>query len=102
MHQAIQIHTDNESKGFLLKGDIENLLKNSRLLFSLKRLKFSPEEGGLLIPFEDHNKIKILQELQMLMEKFSVETTLSNETKDEVSSFDRERRTFKEFSEKAR
>jgi len=102
MNQAIQIHTDNENKGFLLKGHTENLLKNSRLLFSLKRVKFSFKENGLLIPFENHNKIKILQELQMLMEKFSIETTLSDETKEEVFSFDREQRTFKEFSEKAR
>lgn len=102
MNHAIQIHTDNENKSFVLKGDTKELLKNSRLVFSLKRLKFSQDGEDFSVPFEDHSKIKILQELQMLMEKFSISVALSEETKEEVSSFDREQRTFKEFSEKAR
>lgn len=102
MNHAIQIHTDSENKSFVLKGDTKELLKNSRLVFSLKRLKFSQNGEDFSVPFEDHTKIKILQELQMLMEKFSINVALSEETKEEVSSFDREQRTFKEFSEKAR
>jgi SNF2 family DNA or RNA helicase len=102
MSQSIKIQTDNENQGFLLTGDIQDLLKNSRLLFSLKRLRYSLTLQGILIPFEERTKIKILQELQMLMDKFSLGVELSQETKEEVSSFDREQRTFKEFSEKAR
>ncbi|MEO6536200.1 MAG: DEAD/DEAH box helicase [Candidatus Paceibacterota bacterium] len=56
----------------------------------------------MLVPFEDKTKIKVLQEIQMLMEKFSFDVELSIETKKDVSSFDREQQTFKEFSEKAR
>jgi SNF2 family DNA or RNA helicase len=102
MSQSVQIHTDNKNNSFLLTGDISSLLQNSRLLFSLKRLGYSQTDGGLSIPFEGHSKIKILQELQILMEKFSIGHSLSKETRDEVSNFDREQHTFKEFSEKAR
>lgn len=102
MNHAIKIYTDTENQSFVIKGDTKELLKNSRLIFSLKRLKFSQAGEDFVIPYEDHTKIKILQELQMLMDKFSVGVNLSEETKEEVSSFDREQRTFKEFSEKAR
>lgn len=102
MSQSLKIQIDIENQGFLLVGDVQSLLKNSRLLFSLKRLRYSLVAENILIPFEERTKIKVLQELQMLMEKFLVEIELSNETKEEVSSFDREQRTFKEFSEKAR
>jgi len=101
MTQSIQIHINNENKSFLLTGDTAYLIGNNRLLFSLKRLKFSSQDEGILIPFEEQTKIKVLQELQMLMEKFSVGFSLSNETRSEVSSFDREQRLFRVFSEKA-
>lgn len=102
MSQSINIHTDNERHSFYLTGNIPELLANSRLLFSLKRLQYTPHEEGMLVPFEDKTKIKVLQEIQMLMEKFSFDVELSIETKKDVSSFDREQQTFKEFSEKAR
>ena len=101
MPQTIQIHTDNESKSFLLTGDTSYLLRSNRLLFSLNRLKFSSQDEGIYIPFEEQTKLKVLQELQILLEKFSVGCTLSEETRNEVSSFDREQRFFREFSEKA-
>ena len=101
MTQSIQIHTDKESKRFLLTGDTAYLLGNNRLLFSLKRLKFSSQDEAISIPFEEQTKIKLLQELRMIMEKFSVGFSLSDETRNEVSSFDREQRLFREFSEKA-
>ncbi|OGF91952.1 hypothetical protein A3H04_03040 [Candidatus Giovannonibacteria bacterium RIFCSPLOWO2_12_FULL_43_11c] len=103
MSQPIKIHTDNENYVFILSGDdVQALLKNTRLLFSLRRLRYSPQGDRILIPYEDKTKIKILQELLALMEKFSFGVNLSDETKEDISSFDREQRTFREFSEKAR
>lgn len=101
MNQSIEIHTDKESKTFLLTGDIQKILENSRFLFSLKRLGYILKDNQILIPYEDNLKIKILQELQSLSEKFLFKTNLSEETRNEVSSFDREQRTFHEFSHKA-
>lgn len=101
MSQAIQIQTDSEKMCFLLTGDTSALTSNSRLLFSLKRLKYTSLANAISIPFEQHTKIKLLQELQMLMEKFSIGFSLSDGTRNEVLSFDREQRMFREFSEKA-
>ncbi len=101
MSQPIEIHTDNGSKHFLLTGDTEGVLKNARFVFSLKRLGYTHKEDKIIIPFEDATKIKVLQELQALAGKFSFATNLSEETRNEVSSFDRELRMFDEFSEKA-
>jgi hypothetical protein len=101
MSQSIEIHTDNGNKHFLLTGDTEGVLKNVRLVFSLKRLGYTHQDEKIIIPFEEATKIKILQELQALASKFSFTTNLSEETRNEVSSFDREMRMFDEFSEKA-
>jgi len=101
MSETILIHTDNAGKCFLLTGDTAELLKNNRLVFSLKRLRFISQDGGISIPFEAHAKLKVLQELQLLLEKFSFNFALSDETRNEVSSFDREQKLFQVFSEKA-
>ena len=101
MSKSIEIHTDNGSKHFLLAGDTEDVLKNTRFVFSLKRLGYIYKDEKIIIPFEDATKIKILQELQVLAIKFSLTTNLSEETRNEVSSFDRELRMFNEFSNKA-
>lgn len=102
MSQTIQIHTDNENKHFLLTGNASSLLKNARLLFSLKRLKYSSRGESVCVPFEETTKIDVLQQLQIILEKFSIEYGLADETRSEVASFDREQRLFREFSEKAR
>lgn len=101
MTQPILIQTDNEHKCFLLTGDTAALLKNNRLLFSLKRLEFTSQDGAISVPFEEHAKLKVLQSLQMLLEKFLVSFALSEETRSEVSSFDREEKLFQDFSGKA-
>lgn len=101
MNQSIEIHTDNGSKHFLLTGDTEGVLNNARFAFSLKRLGYIHKDGTILVPYEDNTKIKVLQELQSLSNKFSFTANLSEETRNEVSSFDREVRMFDEFSDKA-
>lgn len=79
------------------------MLKNARLLFTLKRLRYIQDENNaVLVPYEEKTKMKTLQELQALLERFSYEMTFSQATREEVTSFDREQKTFKEFSDKAR
>ena len=96
------IDIDDASSSFVLMGDIENILRNTRLLFSLKRLLFKQNGETLLIPFEQKTKIKTLQEIHSLLDKFSLQTQLTAKTQSEVSDYDREQTTFREFSEKAR
>ena len=101
MSHLIEIHTDTERQHFLLTGNIEEVLSNARFLFSLRRLGYVHKDKQILIPYEDNTKIKVLQELQSLSAKFSFTASLSEETRNEVSSFDREMRMFVEFSDKA-
>lgn len=102
MSEFIEIHNDHNACNFILTGDVERIRSNSRLLFSLKRLGYTSSSAAILVPYDNRSKIKTLQELQMLLEKFSLIPSLSQETKDDVASFYREQTTFKEFSDKAR
>lgn len=102
MRQSIEIHTDNTTCHFILSGNLEKIISNPRLLMSLKRLGYILDSDRLLVPYENKTKIKTLQELQMLLDKFSFSAKLSQNTKEEVSSFDREQNTFSEFSKKAK
>lgn len=102
MSKTINIHIDNERGCFVLTGTLEELLGNARILFSLKRMKFSRVGESILVPFEVERCIPALQDLQALLRKFSIGFSLSEEAKKEVSNFSREQETFKDFSEKAR
>jgi len=102
MSQFVNIDTDDSGSNFVLTGDIESMLRNTRLLFSLKRLLFERDGEKILIPFDEKTKIKTLQELHLLLDKFSLTPNLSDKTQCDVASYAREQRLFQEFSEKAR
>jgi SNF2 family DNA or RNA helicase len=76
MNQPIDVDIDNEKNNFVLTGDTQNIQKNTRLIFSLKRLKYFFDGNKILIPFEENMRIKILQELQFIFEKFNIKTNL--------------------------
>ena len=97
----IAIQVDLQSSHFVLLDCAEQLTKNRRLALTLRRLRFEVEGTNLLIPFEEKSKISTLDEIQRLLSKFGFAKTLSEETLEEVKSFEREERLFKEFSEKA-
>ncbi len=101
MNQSVYINTDSKSNSFVITGSIDEIISNTRLIFSLKRLKCIPEIDKIIIPYEERSKIKTLQELQLLLEKFSFNVNFASETKKEVSSFYREQDLFNEFSGKA-
>lgn len=102
MSQSVQIHTEGDKQRFRLTGNIPEMLKNPRIVFTLRRLNFEPEVNSVFVPYEEKTKMRTLQELQGLFERFSFEMSLSEETQEEVSSFVRQEQTFREFSEKAR
>ena len=69
---------------------------------SFKRLDFSQRNNDVLIPFDDNNKIKILQEIQHLLIKFGYNISISENISLDIKSFEREENLFQEFSQKAR
>ena len=102
MNKIINILIDKNNSNFVLETNIEEILKNKRLLFSLKRLKYSISDMKIQIPFQFDTQISTLQEIQELLTKFGFTEKLSQETNNEVDSFNREMETFKEFSQIAR
>lgn len=99
-HPKIEI--GKRDSNFLLRGDIEALLKNQRLYFSLKRLGFERIPEGLLVPFQPQTEIRTLQDVQDILRKFGFEDDLSAQIRSDRENFIREQENFQEFSENAR
>jgi len=92
---------DIQNNHFILNGEINSILENRRFLLSLKRLQYFQEKNILKIPFQEKTKIKILQEIQSLLEKFNFSSNLEKSVKKEVSSYNNEQENFKKFTKKA-
>ncbi len=97
----IAIKVDLDNSNFILLDCADQLTKNKRLAVTLRRLGFETDGTDILIPFNEKTKISTLDEIQRLLSKFGFSRTLSEETIEEVKSFEREESLFKEFSEKA-
>jgi hypothetical protein len=65
------------------------------------RFSFSKFEN-LIIPYEEHVKIQVLQELQELLKKFNFSEKKSQEVQSSLDSFYQEKATFENFSNQAR
>ena len=102
MSKIIKIHAISEDNCFFLTGDISGLIENSRIRMTLKRLKFKTGKEKILIPYEAKTQIETLQDVQELLDKFGFAYQLSEETKKNVSSFDREQEKFSEFTNYAK
>ncbi|MCX6756186.1 MAG: DEAD/DEAH box helicase [Candidatus Nomurabacteria bacterium] len=102
MDNIIHIDIDNSTSNFKLIGDIESVISNTRLVFSLKRFSYSSFDNYILVPYNQKSKIQILQDLIFLLEKFNFNASLTNGTSNEVSNFEREKDSFLVFSNKAK
>lgn len=102
MINHVNVHADSEKSCFVLTGAIDAIKNNRRLLLSFKRLGYREEDGNIIIPYESHQQIEILKEVQELLAKFDLASHLSEDTRKEVESFHREEETFAEFTNKAR
>ncbi len=102
MDNIIYIDIDNALSSFKLTGGIVNISINTRLVFSFKRLSYSSFDNYILVPFNEKTKIKILQNIISLLEKFDFKIKLTNETSNEVSSFEKEEKSFAVFSNNAK
>ena len=87
---------------FIINGDTEELLQNKRLLISFKRLGYYVENNAIIIPFRTENQIKILQEIQSLLNKYDYKFQLTDNTQKELKAFFKEEENFDVFSENAR
>ena len=67
---AIDIGNDIKNPCYSIKGDLDLILKNKRLLLSFKRLGYTIYEDSIFIPYRKETRISILQEIQSLLQKF--------------------------------
>ena len=102
MNVTIDIKKNISEPHYILNGRYNELLKNKRLLLSLKRLNYFIEKDTICVPFRNETQTQVLQEVRKLLNKFGFNEELSDLTKEEVRSYDREEELFKEFSEKAK
>ena len=102
MSVIIDINKNSDSLNYIIKGSFDELKKNKRLLLSFKRLNFFIKNEAIYIPFRDETQTQVLQEIRKLLNKFGFQEELSESTKEEVKSYDREEELFQEFSDKAR
>ena len=96
------IDIDENSNAFVISGNIESIVKNKRLLLTLKRLEYHIQNDYVFIPFETKTQVKVLTEIRNLLSKFKIEYTLSDNIKTELESYHKEEENFEVFSENAR
>ena len=60
---AVSIDVNTEQHLFLLKGEIDSILNNRRLLLRFKRLRFE-KRNEIQIPFRVENQMKTLNEIR--------------------------------------
>lgn len=98
----IDINNDVAYPSFIISGKFNELLNNKRLSLSFNRLNVSIENHTFKIPFREESQVKTLQEIERLLKKFGYKIELSENTKNDLESYDREEKLFEVFSENAR
>jgi SNF2 family DNA or RNA helicase len=98
---TIDINHKNNQYYYCLAGSLDEITSNRRLVTSFNRLNYSIVGGSLIIPTSEKEQISQLQEIQRLLEKFSLTYTLSENISSELVSFSREQQQFDEFSKHA-
>lgn len=99
---VISIDVNTEKKLFLLKGEIDSISNNRRLLLRFKRLRFEKTGNVIQVPFRMESQIKTLNEIRAILSKFNVDVSFEENTKQELASYHREEEQFDLFSENAR
>jgi len=98
---TIDINHENEECYYSLIGSIDEIENNRRLVTSFNRLNYSVIDNKIIIPTTEKDEISLLQELQKLLDKFSLTYVLSENINNELISFSREQQQFEEFSKQA-
>ena len=103
MTNEVSINIDTAKDRFILSGSIHAIMGDRRLLLSLNRLGYKKEhDDTITIPYEKHQQVIVLKEIQNILQKFNFASRLSDDTRGEVESFNRDQETFREFTGKAR
>ena len=99
---TFSIDINSEICSFTISGNINAIIKNKRLLLTLKRLDYGISNDVISIPYETKTQIKILNEIRNLFSKFGLDYSLSEKIEVELESYHKEEENFEIFSENAR
>ena len=99
---TITIDTNIDERVFLLRGEIDSINGNRRLLLRFKRLGYKRVGDTIKIPFRKETQVKTLNELKRILSKFQFDISLEKNTNEELASYHREEELFDLFSENAR
>ena len=103
MTNEVSINIDTTKDHFVLSGSLHAVMRDRRLLLSLKRLGYRKEDADTsIIPYEKHQQVAVLKDIQTILRKFNFTSQLSDNTRGEVESFHRDQENFREFVGKAR
>ncbi|WEJ61878.1 DEAD/DEAH box helicase [Thiomicrorhabdus lithotrophica] len=97
-----QLTLNSKEGKFLLTGAIESIIDDRRLSFSLKKLGGELNEGFVSVPYDEDEKVEVIDELTSLLAEYNFIVELSADAKKDIESYNREINTFQEFTEKAR
>ncbi|HRK54610.1 MAG TPA: DEAD/DEAH box helicase [Cyclobacteriaceae bacterium] len=97
----LQGDKENSNLFFSIKGNLEQIFTNRRLMLSLNRMGCLKGNTEILVPYKKNNQATTLQNIQKTFERFKVDIHLSEKLISEVETFHREDELFEEFSNKA-
>src|SRR4051812_46560661 len=99
MDTLVRITIDKERCHFILTGAINSMVRNRRLLVSLRRLRYKEIGGQILVPFESRTQVKTMREIEDVLKSFGLTEELSDELESDMKSYVREQKNFQTFSE---
>jgi hypothetical protein len=99
----VELHIDEANKQFLIYGDIPQINANRRAkYYFLDVLHASIDSAKISIRYGEEDKELILQEIQQALTKYGIEQKDSEEIKEVLNDYYREKKNFEVFSQKAR
>lgn len=95
------VEIDSINLGFLIKGELDDILSNDRVMMTLKRLKFIMNSNSIFIPYEEGREIERLAQIRQLFDKNQIIIEVLSGKNDELSFYENEIKNFKKFASKA-
>lgn len=102
---AVELNIDQERKEFLLKGETNKINNNRRAKFFFQDALSATflKDGTIVIPyFHDEERDLTLKKIQNALSKYEIEQSDSQQIKQVLENYYREKENFTTFTEKAR
>ncbi|HET9850068.1 MAG TPA: DEAD/DEAH box helicase [Candidatus Saccharimonadales bacterium] len=99
---SVLLDIDTASKRFVLTGNIKPITEDRRLSFSFRRMGAEFQGQSIYIPYENDRRDFVLFELQTILEKYDLADTPTDNIKQILQDYYRERDNFSDFANRAK